>query len=289
MNQPVQSSKSNPLNESTITIVGVGLIGGSIALALKSRGFTGTIIGLGRNQQRLDSAKAAGLIDVATTDEQQAFENASLGIFCTPVEYIVNQVQSAAKFCPTGALLTDAGSTKQVICEALDGDLPNSVEFIGSHPLAGSEQQGFEHATENLYQDRVCVLTPSTPSDNVARLRTFWEFIGMQVVELPADEHDHILARTSHLPHVVASALASVLDESDHQFAATGFRDTTRIAGGDPSLWISILLTNSTAICSGIDQMEAQLREFRTALTKGDAESLKKLLQTAKTKREQLS
>jgi len=283
-----ESPPAPSISEPAVAIVGVGLIGGSIAAALRQRGFCGKILGVGRTASRLEAAQAAGLIDTGTTDLSTAAAEASLMVFCTPVDRIVEGVLEAAKTCRAGTLLTDAGSIKQTICDELSTRLPSGVTFIGSHPLAGSEKQGFEHADADLFLGRVCVVTPdeTTPPRSLEQLRSFWEFLGNRVVEMTPAQHDQILARTSHLPHVVAAALAGTFSDLPAELTAGGYRDTTRIAAGDPDLWVSILLGNAEAVVCGLDRCGAKLVEFRDAITNRDAAALKSLLETAKRNRD---
>lgn len=276
--------------DETIAIFGVGLIGGSIAAALKKRGFTGRILGVGRNASRLENAKSTGLIDACSTNPQEAAEQAGLILLCTPVDLIVSGVREIAGHCCPGTLISDAGSTKAEICRELSDGLPQGVTFLGGHPLAGSEQQGFEQAASDLFDDRVCVLTPDqkTPPGQLSRLRNFWEFLGSRVVEMGAEEHDRALARTSHLPHVAASSLALLLESSLDELTAGGFRDTTRIAAGNPDLWSAILLANANDVTRSIEDLSGKLKEFQLAIKNHDQDTLKKLLQLAKTNRDRL-
>ena len=233
--------------ETTVAIVGVGLIGGSLAVALKQRGAASRVIGVGRNAQRLDTARSAGLIDDISTDVAAAAKQSQLVVVCTPVDRIVADVRLAAAAMPAGSLITDAGSVKGHICAELADLSAGAVTFIGSHPLAGSERNGFEHASPTLFDQRLCVLTPlaSSPPDQLQRLHRFWQAVGMTTCELSPPDHDVALAFASHLPHAVAAALALSLPPEHRPFAATGFRDTTRIAGGDPGLWTAIFLQNA--------------------------------------------
>lgn len=293
---PVMTEASFTLPiEETVVIVGVGLIGGSIAAAIKHRGIARYVIGVGRDQRRIDAAKDAGLIDEATTDPGAVVRRASLAVFCTPVDRVVSDVRRAVSEAANknrngndslesnDLLLTDVGSVKSSICSALV-ELPS---FVGSHPIAGSHKQGFEAANPQLFQNRVCVITPSASSTEprVTRLERFWQALGMQTVRMTPDAHDSALAMTSHLPHVVAAALASTLTEQNRYFTGTGFRDTTRIAGGDPQLWTSILMGNSAEIMNGIDQLYHRLSEFRNALAAQDADQIRRLLEAGKQSR----
>ena len=284
------STPQDPAFAETVAVVGVGLIGGSIAAALKQRGFRGAVIGVGRDRDRVDRARQTGLIDTAADDVRAAARDADLLVFCTPVDRIVEGARAAAAHCRPGALLTDAGSVKRRICEALRDGLPQGVTFIGSHPVAGSDRRGFEHADPNLFDRHVCVITPDaqTPAAALDRLRAFWQFLGMKVIQGSAAEHDATLARTSHLPHVVAAALAEAVPPHLYELAGTGFRDTTRIAAGSPDLWVGIILDNAENLLPAIDACEERLREFRDAIARGDAVLLRGLLENAKANRDAL-
>jgi prephenate dehydrogenase len=284
---------SDPFNARQIAIAGVGLIGGSIAAALKQRGYPGIIVGVGRSEAKLRDIQAAGLIDEFTTDAAAGAKLSDLIIFCTPVDHIVEGILAAARASRPGTLITDAGSVKGPICEPLRGQLPEGVAFIGSHPLAGSEKQGYEHADADLFVGRTCVLTPDAdaPHEQIARLRAFWESLGFAaVLEMSPEHHDNVIARTSHLPHAVAAALAlAVSGPEERQMAATGFRDTTRIASGDPDLWAAILLENAGPIGAALDNFAGRLEELRGAIAQHDAARLKNLLQLAKTNRDRIA
>ena len=275
----------------SVAVVGVGLIGGSIGAALKRRGFPGRVIGVGRDQRRMQfAARVENLIDEPTDDLCAAAASADLIVFCTPVDRITDGVRACAPHCRPGTLLTDAGSIKGAICHELTG-LPDGVTFVGSHPLAGSEKSGFEHARGDLFQDRVCVVTPrpDAPARQLERLTAFWRFLGMRVVAMTPEAHDETLAETSHLPHVAAAALAATLADDHRPFAATGFRDTTRVAAGDPDLWTAILLANAAPVLAALTRFETRLADFRRALEARDAPALKNLLTHAKTNRDALT
>lgn len=275
----------------TIAIVGVGLIGGSLAAAIKQRRIDATIIGIGRDPARLAKAREAGLIDEAATDLGSAAARSDLLIFCTPVDRIVAGVREAAKHCHSGTLITDAGSVKGTICRDLAAGLPAGVEFLGSHPLAGSEKQGFEHADPQLFVGRICVLTPvsTTKPGTLARIGRFWQSLGALAIEMSPEHHDRALAQTSHLPHVVAAALAAMIGpDYSGRLAATGFRDTTRIASGDPDLWTAILLANVEPVLAELEKYEQSLTAFHQALAARDAARVKELLAAAKTRRDRI-
>jgi len=278
------------MNIETLTIVGVGLIGGSIGLAAKRRGLAGQVRGVGWRQQTLDQARARGAIDEASLDLATAAPGSDIIVFCTPVDGIVGQVLAAAPLCTPGTLMTDAGSTKAVIVRGVEGHLPDGVAFVGGHPLAGSEKRGPLHAEPDLFQGRVTVVTrtASTPPEALARAVAFWQALGSRVRLMDPDEHDQALALTSHLPHVVASALAQALPPELYEFTGTGFRDTTRVAAGDPALWTGIFRHNRAAVLDALDRFGARLDRFRQALRAGDPAALAALLAEAKKVRDAL-
>ncbi|HEY1859472.1 MAG TPA: prephenate dehydrogenase/arogenate dehydrogenase family protein [Gemmataceae bacterium] len=274
----------------TLTIVGVGLIGGSIGLAAKRRQLAKRIVGVGRRKESLQYAEKNGMVDSFTLDLNQAVADADVVVFCTPVPLIAVQALGAAPHCPIGCLLTDAGSTKAAIVASLEQRLPDGVQFVGSHPLAGSEKQGPEHAVADLYDDRLTIVT-QTPHTNRAALEMtteFWQALGSRVRIMGPEEHDRALAYTSHLPHLLAAALASMLPTGLHGVTASGFRDTTRIAAGDPALWTGIFASNRPAVLEALQQLEDQLAKFRHALETKDEQRLGELLAQAKRVRDAL-
>lgn len=291
MSQPPNSLP----HEETVAVVGVGLIGGSLAAALRQRKVARHVIGVGRDASRLEAARQAGLIDEGSTDLAEVARRANLIVFCTPVENVVDGVRtalaglasaSASQPATTPLLLTDAGSVKGPICREL-ADVPN---FIGAHPIAGSHRQGFGAADAKLFKGRLCVLTPQSTAaaNHVARLERFWQSVGMRTVTMTPDDHDAALAMTSHLPHVVAAALAGILTPANRSFTGTGFRDTTRIAAGDPSLWTGILLNNAAHVIDSLEDMQQRLEAFRAAIKLGNTDLLRQLLEEGRTSREAL-
>ncbi|QDU37000.1 prephenate dehydrogenase [Maioricimonas rarisocia] len=275
----------------TLAVVGVGLIGGSVAAAARQRGVAERVIGIGRRMERLEPAREAGLIDVCAIDPSAASE-ADLTVVCTPVDRIVDDVRAVAAAAQGRMLITDGGSVKQSICRRLSRGLPEGVTFVGAHPLAGSEKSGWEHARADLYDGRICVVTPEpgAASDTaVEQTVAFWQALGMRTLQMDPHAHDRSLALTSHLPHVVASALASLLTEREFELAATGFRDTTRIAAGDPDLWTAIFLQNAEPVAAEIDLLIHRLQEFQQSIADGDAEVVRRLLARGKARRDRLS
>jgi len=273
-----------------LTIVGVGLIGGSIGLAAKKRGLVDHVRGVGRDAAKLELARKFGAIDEGVLELATAVREADLVIFCTPVDRIAAQVEEGARHCKRGTILTDAGSTKLEIVEAVARTLPAHVQFVGGHPLAGSEKKGVEHAQADLFVNRWTVLTPTrdTPDETVHRVASFWKALGASTAVMSAEHHDQALALTSHLPHLIASALAGLLPADWRDLTATGFRDTTRIASGDPDVWSPIFQQNRAAVLAALDQLEARLRLFRAALQKNDVAQIDSLLTQGKKVRDAL-
>lgn len=261
-------------------IVGVGLIGGSLAAALRSRRLAREVVGVGRSAGRLNLARDLGQIDRASTSLAEAAHAADLIVFCTPVDRIVEGVREAAVVSRPGTVITDAGSVKKWICEELSGTLAPHVHFVGSHPMAGSERQGCQYADPELFHGRRCVITPlpQTNRSAVERISRMWRSVGGDVVQLSPDEHDALVARASHVPHVVAAALAATLPPRAYPLASTGFRDSTRIAGGDPELWTQILRQNRDEVELGLQDVIEGLQKFQQALSAEDQGRLFELL-----------
>jgi cyclohexadieny/prephenate dehydrogenase len=274
----------------TLTIVGVGLIGGSVGLATKKNGVARHVRGVGRDPDKLLQAQRLGAIDSFALDFAEGVRDANLIVFCTPVDRIAAQILSVRAHYGPGAIVTDVGSTKANIVTQVGDGLPGNVYFIGSHPLAGSEKQGAEHGSADLFEDRLTVLTPDAASAPHALefVRSFWEALGARVRTMSPQEHDRALARTSHLPHLVAAALAGILPGDWMDFAATGMRDTTRIAAGDPAVWTPILQHNRPAVLAALAQLEARLLAFRQALVNNDIALVDQLLAQGKKVRDAL-
>jgi prephenate dehydrogenase len=271
----------------TVAIVGVGLIGGSIGLALRARGLNGRVIGIGRDEARLDEAVALGVIDEGTTDLEAGVAAAEVVVVCTPVTRIAADVRLAAAHGPAGVLVTDAGSAKRRIVEEVEREARPRAVFVGGHPLAGSERKGAAHARADLFEGRVCVLTPTarTPPDRLRRAHGFWTRLGCRVIELDPAAHDEALALTSHLPHAVAAALTAAVPAECLPLAAGAYRDGTRVAGSDAPLWTGIFLDNRAPLLRALDRFQDQVARFRQALEAGDAETIRSWWDAARARR----
>jgi len=256
-----------------LAIVGVGLIGGSVGLAGKAREVARRVIGVGRDEATVQRAKAFGAIDEGTTDLAIACREADFIVVATPVDRISADVLAAAAAAPSRSLITDVGSTKGAIVDALRGRMPpGGPAFIGSHPLAGSEQRGAAHARADLFDGKLVILTPEPGDDTeaTAAIELFWQSLGARTMRMDAREHDLVLAKTSHVPHAAASAVAAIAPSGWLSFAAGGFRDTTRIAAGDPELWAAIFEANRDAVLSGTSELVDRLLEFQRRLEARD-------------------
>ena len=289
------SPVSSP-NWDTVAIVGVGLIGCSLGLALLQRKLARRVIGVGRRESSLAAAMEVGAVDAVTTDLAEGVREASAVVVCTPVSRIAEDIVRAAAAAPAGALLTDAGSVKQSVVQGVvelarqQSLMPEKLRFVGSHPLAGSEKSGPQYATADLFVGRMVLITPEEDTDPAitAEATALWQAAGAVVQTMSPAEHDQILASTSHLPHVVASVLAAGIPTPWWAFSAGGLRDTTRIAAGDPELWRQIVMANREALLGRLQQFEHDLAEFRTALAAGDGDRLLQLLALGKEHRDAL-
>ncbi len=274
-----------------VAIVGVGLIGGSLGLALRKRGLATEVVGIGRRLESLDKAVDREAVDRATVDFAEGLAEAEVVVIATPVESTAEFVCRSVELATDAAFITDVGSTKAVICQEVATRLPAALQkFVGSHPLAGDHRTGPEHARSDLFEGKTVVTTPteSTPPALVAQVESFWESLGAQVVRMPPSEHDEALATTSHLPHLLASALAATTPEEWLPLAATGWADTTRVAAGDPELWTQIFSQNRAAVLNALDQLSDALSKVHTALTDENWTDLQKTLQQAKRIRDAL-
>jgi prephenate dehydrogenase len=275
----------------TLAILGVGLVGGSVALAARQRGAARVIVGVEPDETRRERLLSLGLVDeTAASADSERVGQADLVVCCVPVNHIAELVLHTAARAKPGQLLTDTGSTKAAIVHAVEESLPGHVHFVGGHPLAGSEKSGPDHASARLFADRVVVLTPTERSspDAVARVSAFWQALGAQVRMMSPDEHDRAVAWTSHLPHLVSSALAGVLPETLTDLTASGFRDTTRLAAGDPGLWTAIFEQNREFLLQALGHFDDRIEQFRRALEMGDAEALITLLAGGRQRRQSL-
>lgn len=272
-----------------LVIFGVGLIGGSVALALKKQANAPLCVGVGRNQASLDQALALHIIDEATTDIATALNDADMVLIAAPVAQTERILKSIQPHLNNKTIVTDAGSTKTDVLAIAKTVLGGQAkQFVGGHPIAGAEKSGPTAAMDDLYIGKNVVLTPSAENDPTAinQVRQLWLDCGANVVEMSAEKHDGIFATVSHLPHVLAFALVEDMASRNNadelfQFAASGFRDFTRIAGSSPEMWRDISFANRTALLNEINTYELALAKLKQTLAAEDSEGLQALFERA--------
>jgi prephenate dehydrogenase len=277
-----------------LCIIGVGLIGGSLARALKAQGACGEIVGYGRDAERLDRAVELGVIDRYEMDMAAAVKNTDVVLLAVPVGSMQSIFEAMAPHIDATTVITDAGSTKASVVAAAKrafGEVP--ANFVPGHPIAGTEKSGVEAAIDDLYRDRRVILTPlattsATATDTVRRM---WEAAGAQVELLEVKHHDEVLAATSHLPHMLAFALVDALAKMDEKaevfrYAAGGFADFTRIASSDPTMWTDICLANREALLHAMRLFSDELGELGAAIEIGDVDRVRAIFERAKSARD---
>ena len=277
-----------------ITIVGVGLLGGSIGLAVRQRRLAREIAGFVRRAASVKDCEKACAADYATTDLLAAVSNADLVILCTPLAQMRSLTEQILPALKRGAIVTDVGSVKAGVVRELESLVQKSgAHFVGSHPMAGGEKMGVLAARADLYANSVCVVTPTKKSNTnaIRKLEKFWQSLGAQTLRLDAAEHDLLVSRSSHLPHVVAATLANLVlnpgnPKTQTALCATGFRDTTRIASGSPEMWRDIALANRKNVSRAMDAFVAELKKIQSALNRNDAKAVEKFFAAAKARRD---
>jgi len=276
-----------------IVIFGVGLIGGSVALALKKAGSTAQITGVGRSTESLQTALHLGVINAASTNLAQAVSDADLILIATPVAQTPVILSAIKPHLGTDTIITDAGSTKSdVLSYASDVLAERASQFVGGHPIAGAEKSGVTAANADLFRSKNVILTPTTKNsaEAISRVKTLWQLCGANVSEMTAETHDSVFAAVSHLPHLLAFALVDDIAsrpnaEQLFSFAASGFRDFTRIAGSHPEMWRDISLANKTALLAELTAYQAELVQLKKLLEAEDGAGLQALFERASTAR----
>ncbi len=283
----------NKLKIGKLVVIGVGLIGGSFALALKKARAVKHVTGVGRTRRNLAVARRLGIIDEALTDAARAVEDADFVLLGTPVGQMAEVMATIAPHIPQHAVITDGGSTKQdVIAHARRFLGGHYARFVPAHPIAGTERSGAAAAQADLYREKTVILTPQPETTARTRraVRAAWRQCGARIIELDAKEHDEILASVSHLPHVAAFALVNALVQRPDArklfgFSGAGLRDTVRIAGSSPEMWRDICLANRDALLEALDGYEAELERVRAAIESGDGAALGAMFEQARAAR----
>ena len=270
-----------------VAIVGTGLIGGSIALAIKKKRLAKVVVGVSRHKKTLLLAKKIMAIDKGS-QELNIIKDADLVILATPVDTIINLAAKIPPFIKKDCIVSDVGSTKQEIVSKLERIFPR---YIGSHPLAGSEKRGVVNANPSIIKGSLCILTPTKNTDKEAleKIKRLWSELGARVVFLAPDAHDKILSFVSHLPHLVAFSLIDIIPKEYLRLASSGLKDTTRIAASDSELWTDIFLSNQKNILKSIGFFQSNLSRIKSAIQRKDKKLLDKILKEAKSKRNNLN
>ncbi len=273
-----------------VSILGVGLLGGSIGLAVRSRLSSCKVVGYGHRRSTLDKAIEIGAIDEAADSPASAAAGADLVILCTPVSLLNGMLTEIESVLRDGAVVTDVGSTKRSVVDAGERLLGAGRHFVGSHPMAGSEKRGVDYARADLFENATCILTPTNQSDPtaLAQVDAFWKALGMQTVELSPADHDRLLADVSHLPHALAAAIITMQPEAALPLAGKGFLDATRIAGGDGALWRDILHDNRDNLLASLDRLGLEIQHLKQLLHPSRAAELEAWLNEAAARRDAL-
>jgi len=265
-----------------VALIGLGLIASSMFWAMKRAGLAGEVTGYARSEQTRATAREIGLCDRVCDTAAQACEGADLVILCVPVGAMEAVAREIAPVLKTGAVVSDVGSVKRAVIDAVGPHLPDHAVFIPAHPLAGTEQSGPTSGFAELFDNRWCLLTPvGAPAPATAKLRAFWEALGANVDEMDPDHHDLVLAVTSHTPHLIAYTMVGVADDlgrvTDSEvvnFSAAGFRDFTRIAASDPTMWRDVFLNNKEATLEILGRFTEELFALQRAIRQGDGDHL---------------
>lgn len=280
-----------------LVIAGVGLIGGSLGLAARARGLVGEVIGFGRTEANLRVALERGIVDAYTFDPAEAGRGADLLLLAVPVEATESVTEKFLPFLSPGCVITDAGSVKERVVNIMERLLPPTLPFVGAHPIAGTEHAGAAAAFDTLFDKQLCVLTPTTRTDPtaLARIRALWEGVGMRVEEMGMVTHDQVLARMSHLPHVIAfsvmnAMLTARVDGIDLlAYAGSAFADLTRVAASPAEMWRDICLANRDALLAALTEFEEALAQMKAAVASGDGATLTAAITRAQAERQRLT
>jgi len=277
-----------------LCIIGVGLIGGSLARDLRRLGLCGEVVGCSRNPAHLERARALGIVDRYALDPAEAVRGADTVLVSVPLGAMTDVMQAMRPGLGDGAVFSDVGSAKRSViasAAAAFGAVPGN--FVPAHPIAGTEHSGVEAAVDGLFEGRRVILTPleETHGEAVGRVRAMWEGVGSEVLEMDAEHHDEVLAATSHLPHMLAYTLVDMLGRMEERvemfrYAAGGFRDFTRIASSDPQMWHDICLANRDALLAALTHFHGDLESAIEAVRDGDGETMKALFTRAKALRD---
>ncbi|MFA5157053.1 MAG: prephenate dehydrogenase/arogenate dehydrogenase family protein [Candidatus Omnitrophota bacterium] len=269
-----------------VAVIGVGLIGGSIAAAIKKNNLAGTVVGTSRHKKNLLLAKRRRAIDKGSQD-LSVIRGADLVIIAVPVGSVLRLAPQIAKLIGPECIVFDVASTKQAIVTKLSRVFPR---YVGSHPMAGSEKRGITNSDPGMFKGSTCILTPTPKTDKkvLLKVRKLWVCLGAKVIVMPSASHDRALSFVSHLPHIAAFSLINSVPQQYFKFAASGLRDTTRIAASDSEIWSSIFLSNRKNLLFAVRSLEKNIAAIKKAIAAKDINNLNKILKSAKKKRDNL-
>lgn len=275
----------------TIAVIGLGFIGGSLAKAARTRNACTALVGWSHLADNRALAHDSKIVDATVDSIEQAVVDADLVVLCTPVNQIARLLGKLGPQLKPGTIVTDVGSTKRTIVKAGEKAIASPCAFVGSHPMAGSERSGLDASRAELFQDAFCIVTPTDKTDREAltRVERFWHSLGCRTNRLNPAEHDRLMSDISHLPHALAAALIAMQEDRALPLAGPAFRDLTRIAASDPTLWREIFLDNTDSAIRSIDRCVAWLRDFRTALQANDGGKLESMLAASSKRRISMS
>ena len=264
-----------------VTIVGVGLIGGSLAMVMKEKGLASHIVGVGRGVQNLKDAAKRGIIDDYTTDLVEGVKGSNLVVLATPVRSIPGIIKGISPHLNKGTIITDVGSVKQGIIQAIEDAMPDDLFFVAGHPIAGTENSGAKAAFTTLFKEMRCILTPTKKTDPHAleKIKQLWEQAGSNVIVMNPEDHDRILASVSHLPHFVAYSLVNSLLSMENsgdvlKYCAGGFKDFTRIASSSPEMWRDIFLLNKDKILESVTNFQEAISKLKGMIESEDGQGI---------------
>ncbi len=279
-------NKTSALIFERIALIGIGLIGSSIARRIKRDGLANHVSVSARSQQSLDKALELGFADSVTLDQKESVKNADLIIICSPVGTYSNIIQNIKSNLKLGAIITDVGSVKQAVIRDLEPHIPEGVHLVPAHPVAGTERSGPEAGFAELFEDRWCIITPTSQTEkkSIKQVTEFWKSLGSNVEIMEPKHHDLVMAMTSHLPHLIAYTIVGTATDLEKsltneviKFSAGGFRDFTRIAASDPTMWRDVFLNNRDAVLEMLQRFSEDITALQRAIRWGEGDTLHEL------------
>lgn len=273
-----------------ITIIGVGLIGGSLGLSIKEKKLAGKVIGVGRRQSSIKEAKEKKVLDEATLNIEEGVKNSDLIIIATPIDKVIRIAKETMRYLSDEAILIDVASTKTDIVQKIQRCIPLNRYYVGCHPMAGSEKKGVKFAKKSIFNNACCIITPTNKTDKKAlsKIKHFWEALGSKVMTMSPGVHDKVVATVSHMPHLLAAVLVRQVDKYIDSSGGS-FKDATRVALSNPRMWSDIFIKNKKYILEEIDKIISDLRKFYNLIDNENRQELLNILKEVKSKREKLN